>query len=96
MPPDDKAEILAAIAASESRTMAKIDTAAAQLRGEVGSIDGALRGGLDGAPGLLARMNAIEAAEARRDRIVFAAVIAVLGAIGSAIWQIITHRPPTH
>jgi len=93
MPPDDKAEILAAIAASESRTMARINSAAAELRGEVASLDAALRGGLDGAPGLLARMTAIEAAESRRDRIVCAAVVAVAGAIGHAVWQVITHRP---
>ena len=93
MPPDDKQDILAAIASSEARTMVRINSAAAELRAEVASLDQSLRGGLDGAPGLLARMNAVEAAESRRDRIVCAAVVAVAGAIGHAVWQVITHRP---
>ena len=93
MPPDDKAEILNAIAASEARTMARINSAAAELREEVASLDGALRGGLNGAPGLLARMTAIEAAEARRDRIVCGAIVAVVAAIGHTLWQLITNRP---
>lgn len=93
MPSDAKAEILAAIAASEARTMARIDSAAAELHEEVASLDAALRGGLNGAPGLLARMAAIEAAETKRDRIVCAAVVAVVSAIGHSIWQLITHKP---
>lgn len=85
MPPDDKAEIVAALK--------RLSEQVAGVRDELASLDAALRGDLDGKPGLLARMTAIEAAEARRDRVVCAAVVAVAGAIGHAVWQVIVHRP---
>lgn len=87
MPPDDKAEILAAIAASEERTTRRINEA-------YGKLDGALRGDLDGGPGILSRLATLEKLAAKMDRAICAAILAVVSAIGHAIWQVITHRSP--